>query len=156
MTLVELLIYAPIFLLVVGLAFGCFYEAQTRATHLRRFTEHIQSALLTGNQWRAAVRAAGKAVVSHSPTDDSSYLELIHEDSTNVFLIAEREMFRWEATRERWIPVMSRLVEASFVVEERGDVEVVRLEIALPPLRKGSKRPALLSFQAVPSGGATQ
>lgn len=152
-TLIELLIYAPVFLLVVGLAFGCFFEAQSRSAHLRRFAEQTQSALLSGEQWRAAVREATRVSVTRRPEEKASYLELASHEKTNVFMLADGGLFRWQSDRETWIPMMSRLMDADFALEERGGVEVVRLEVALPPVHRSSKQMARLTFQAVPGGG---
>lgn len=155
-TLVELLIYAPIFLLVVGLAFGCFFEAQSRSAHLRHFAEQTESVLLAGEQWRASVREATRVSVTRRPEENATYLELASQGKTNVFMVADGGLFRWQADREIWIPMMSRLVNASFFAEKRGGVEMVRLEVALPPVHRSSKQLARLTFQAVPGGGGKQ
>jgi hypothetical protein len=151
-TLIELLIYAPIFLLVVGLAFGCFFEAQSRSAHLRRFAEQTESVLLSGEQWRASVREATRVAVIRRPEEKATYLELASRDKTNVFMLADGGLFRWQADRERWVPMMSRLADGAFAMEMRGGVEVVRLEVALPPVHRSSKQLARLTFQAVPGG----
>ena len=56
--LIECVVYAALFVVVTGVAYGAFYRCLTDARNLRRNAEDIERVLQAGERWRADIRSA--------------------------------------------------------------------------------------------------
>jgi hypothetical protein len=146
--LAECLVYIAVFAILVGGGMVVFYYCWDHSKALIYATNDIESALRTGEGWRADVRAAtGKISVTTTATG-----EVVRIPGTGREII-----YRFEAGElRREIPAMndSRLLltkvkTARMETDVRGDVTGWRWELELTDRRKETHLPLRFTFEAV-------
>ena len=151
--LVEVIIYAALFMVIAGFATAAFYRALEFSSALRKNAQDIAQALQAGERWRSEVRGATGPVrlVEDGPLRS---FHIPRGGDETVYTVLGPTVLRSLGTNALWVKVLSNVQNSTFNRQEREGVVSWRWELELTTKTKQVKVRPLFSFQAVASADA--
>ncbi|MEW6303681.1 MAG: hypothetical protein AB1705_09435 [Verrucomicrobiota bacterium] len=145
--LIECLVYAGVFLVIIGLASGAFLELLKATRQLRRNADDIARAVHAGERWREDVRRSQVAPLLVDDTEGAR-LVLRHAAGEVAYVFEAGDVWRTAAPENRRELALSGVRRAVFAKDTRTSVTAWRWELELESKERSRVRP-LFSFCAV-------
>ena len=145
--LIECLVYIFVFAIVLGGATTAFYFCWDHSDALIGAADDINSALHTGERWRADVRGAtGPITVQTNATGE---VVRIPEGARVVsYHFESGKVSRQFSATAKPLLLLSNVKTSQMTMDRRGDVSAWRWELELVPARKETHLPLRFTFEA--------
>lgn len=148
MFLIECLVYIAVFGILLGLGTAAFYFCWDHSRALIYATDDIESALHTGERWRADVRGATGKITVEATTKGE--VARIPEGGTEIIYRFDNGELRRQAAPSKPAALLLPKVKSSRMQEDlRGTVTAWRWELEISPRREETHLPLLFTFEAV-------
>jgi len=146
--LIECLVYIGVFAILLGLGTAAFYFCWDHTRAVLITANEVESALRTGELWRADVRAAkGKIALE---TTAAGEVVRFHQGANEVIYRFDGSQLWREIKSLNQSRLLLEKVKASEMKSDtRGDVTAWHWELELTPRRKETHFPLLFTFEAV-------
>lgn len=152
-TIIECLVYAGLFALLLGLGTIAFYRCFDNMKGLRRNADDITHAVHAGELWRTDIRAAARAIQFN---EAEQTIRIPQRDREVFYKFADTQIFRKTGVGAPWLPLLSRVKGSQMTIDPRARVTAWRWELELQSTRKESPLRPLFTFVAVPSAANQQ
>lgn len=143
-TLLETLVYIPLFFLITSMAFTVFYRTNEQSRALRRSADDITGSLAAGERWRADVRAA-----TQPPTLAEGKLVLKQGAAEVTYFMRSNVVWRQVSTA-RPERIISGVLASEFKMDQRQFTTAWQWHLELKKHRQTSNMRPLFTFTAVP------
>ena len=149
-TIIECLVYAGLFALLLGLGTIAFYRCFDNMKGLRRNADDITRAVHAGELWRNDIRAAARAIQIN---EADLTIRIPQRDREVSYRFAGTQVSRKTGAEAPWLPLLSRVKVSQMTSDPRARVTAWRWELELQSLRKDRRLRPLFTFIAVPGAG---
>jgi Tfp pilus assembly protein FimT len=145
--LIEYLGYIALLTVLLGLAFGAFYQLLSTWRDLTRNTEDILHALATGERWRADMRQAIAPPITLTEGGTTVW-EIPQAQGRVAYVLAQAAIWRQEGSAPAK-QLLGRVKSARLERDARGGVVSWRWELELASKKKIVRVRPRFTFQAV-------
>jgi len=152
--LIECLVYAALFVVVTGVAYGAFYRCLTDARNLRRNAEDIERVLQAGERWRADIRSA-RTRPSLEARPGEQILRVPQSTGEIAYVFSGETLWRRAPGREPEV-FLTRVRQSEMMADARSQVTAWRWEVELKSAQKVVRLRPLFTFAAVPGDAKDQ
>ena len=154
-SIIECLVYGFVLLVLLGVAYGAFYQCVDNSYAARRNADDLTSALRAGERWRADVRAAGGSIKAEQ-TSEGDLLRLVGERGQVDYQVSSNAILR-RVNSGPWQRLLENVKASEMLADSHPGVTAWRWELELKPRTKKPVRLApLFTFTAVPERSATR
>src|SRR6185295_13014230 len=105
-TIIECMVYAGVYLLVLGLAFFAFYRCVDNMRNVRRNSDDITRAVHAGEVWRGDVRAA-TAPIQFNESEQT--LRIKRGDREISYRFTDAQIFRKTGADAPWTVLLAKV-----------------------------------------------
>jgi hypothetical protein len=152
--LIECVVYAALFVVVTGVAYGAFYRCLTDARNLRRNAADIERVLQAGERWRADLRSA-RTRPSLEARPGEQILHVPQSTNEIAYVFAGDTVWRRMPGREPEA-FLTRVRQSEMVADARSQVTAWRWEVELKSAQKVVRLRPMFTFAAVPGAAEDQ
>ena len=145
-TLIETLVYIAVAVVVVGFAFGTFYDCWGSAKSLRRNADDIVRALAVGDRWRADIRAATGAIQLTGGGDTQQCL-IPTSAGEIAYTLSDGQLRRQPGSGLPPTTWLANVKSSHMQLEPRGGVQAWRWELELKTVRRETLMRPLFTFE---------
>jgi len=141
-------VYAGVYLLVLGLAFFAFYRCVDNMRNVRRNSDDITRAVHAGEVWRGDVRAA-TAPIQFNESEQT--LRIKRGDREISYRFTDAQIFRKTGADAPWTVLLAKVQHSEMQTDRRTHVTAWRWDVELQTKQKNVRVKPLFTFVAAPS-----
>jgi hypothetical protein len=146
-SLIECLVYIAVFALMLGGGTAAFYFCWDHTRSVIFTSGEIESALHTGEAWRADVRAAtGKIFVETSAV--GSTVKIPEGKNEVTYRFVDDQLFRETSAPQHSRVLLERVKVSEVKSTARGGLDAWRWELELQPRQAETRSPLCFTFEA--------
>ena len=146
-TIIECVVYAGVYALLMGLAFFAFYRCFDNLRHVRRTSDDITRAVHAGEVWRGDIRAA-TAPIQFNAADQT--LRVRCGDREIAYRFAEAQVLRQSSSDAPWTVLLAKVQRSEMQSDRRARVTAWRWDLELQTKQKTVRVKPLFTFVAAP------
>lgn len=146
-TIIECMVYAGVYVVLLGAAFVAFYRSFDNMKQLYRTTDDITRTVHAGEVWRADIRAATQLV----ELDAAAQMLRIHRGDREVtYRFADGQVLRQSQADAPWAVLLPNVAHSEMQVDHRAQMTTLRWEVELQTKTKNVRVRPLFTFIATP------
>jgi hypothetical protein len=146
--LIECISYFAVFLILSGVAMGCFYLCWDHSKALISASDDISAALRAGERWRADVRAAS-GTINIETTTNGEVVKIPEGEKEIVWTFDSKQIARQVGTASLPVLLLPRVMASDMELDSRDSVTAWRWELQVAQRRKEMHTQLMFTFEAV-------
>ena len=147
-SIIDCMVYAGVFVVVMGLAYFALYRCLENLKHVRRNSNDITRAVNAGEVWRGDIRAA-KLPIQFDEADQT--LRLTRDDREVSYRFADGQLLRRPRADAPWAVLIDRVQNSNMTSDPRSEVTAWRWDVELQTKQKNPRVKPLFTFIAAPT-----
>jgi hypothetical protein len=146
--LIECISYVAVFLILSAVAMGSFYLCWDHSKALISASDDISAALVTGERWRADVRAAS-GTINIETTANGEVVKIPQGEKEITYTFDSKEVQRQVGAVNLPVLLLPRVISSDMKPDVRGGVTAWRWELQVAQRRKEMHTQLMFTFEAV-------